>query len=247
MITRILAGIALVSASLAGLAATAHADTIRVMAAASLQPALTALAEQIERETPHQIVPIYASSGTLARQISQGAPADLFLSANTRWADWALEDLALPSEAASDLLENRLVVVAAIDRAKARLSDFPSNGLLALGDPAHVPAGQYTKESLSALGHWDRLRKNMVFTANVRVALTFAERGEVDGAIVYRSDARSSSRVTVVEDLPATSHPPIRYRMIRLSSKGDILAELLHSKAYGKIFEEFGFVLVPEP
>ena len=236
-----LALLALATAALLAPVAQAPAETLRIMAAASLQPVLTRAISRIEETSDLSIVPIYASSGTLARQISQGAPADLYISANTRWADWTVDALDLPARAATDLLLNRLVVIAAPDLPKTPLQAFEPEGILALGDPAHVPAGQYAKQALRALGQWDRLEPAFVFTANVRVALAFAERGEVDAAIVYRSDAASSSRVRIVETLPADAHDPIRYRMIRLSPRGETLAELLQSADIGRLFEEFGF------
>ncbi len=220
----------------------ASAESVRIMAAASLQPVLTHAIQRIEETASLSIIPIYASSGTLARQISQGAPADLYISAHPQWADWTLDRLGLPADRAKDLLLNRLVVIAASDLARTELKDFASDGILAMGDPAHVPAGQYGKQALQALGHWRRLTPAFVFTANVRVALAFAERGEVDAAIVYRSDAVSSRRVEIVETLPEEAHAPIRYRMIHLSPQGEALAERLQSADIGRLFEEFGFV-----
>jgi len=241
IILRTVAVAVLVAAAMLLFAPQAKADTIRVMAAASLQPVLSDVLRRIEETTGHRVVPVYASSGTLARQISQGAPADLYISANTRWADWTVEALDLPPDAASDLLQNRLVVIAGSDLPKTALKDFQPNGILALGDPAHVPAGQYAKQALQSLGQWTRLQPAFVYTANVRVALAFAERGEVDAAIVYQSDAAASGKVSVVETLPPDTHDPIRYRMIRLSPEGEMLAERLQSADIGRLFEKFGF------
>lgn len=224
------------------------AETFRVMAAASLQPALTEIAQAISETSDHTIVPIFASSGTLARQISQGAPADLYISANTRWADWVVDDLGLPADTGSTLLSNALVVVSTSkDADPGGLTGLGDDAIIAIGDPAHVPAGHYAQQSLQSLKLWQQLRSSMVFTASVRVALTFAERGEVDAAIIYRSDASTSSKVKILEVLPENSHPPIQYRMISLSAKGDILADLLHSNTYGSIFEKHGFVHFLEP
>ena len=225
----------------------ARAEDLHVMAAASLQPVLTAFLEAHGGEIDgDRLVPVFASSGTLARQISQGAPADLFLSANPRWADWLVEDLGLSPDRTADLLENRLVlVVPAADSSPRTLLDFAGAGRLMLGDPAHVPAGHYAKQALTALKLWDGLTLRLVFGSNVRTAVAFVERGEVDGAIVYRSDAVGSDRLRIAEEIDSGLHDPVVYRAVLLSDRARGLLAALQSADAAAMFRRYGFEPLP--
>lgn len=226
---------------------SARADNLYLMAAASLQPALTEfIATQGGAIDGDRIVPIFASSGTLARQIAQGAPADLFISANPRWAVWLMEEAGLSENHAVDLLANRLVLVLPADAARTMtLRDFVDSGRLMLGDPAHVPAGQYAKQALEALKLWDVLQPRLVFGSNVRTAVAFAERGEVDGALVYRSDAVGSDRLRIGEEIDPTLHSPILYRAVPLSKKAARLLSALQSRDAAAMFQRYGFEPLP--
>ncbi len=221
----------------------ARADDLHVMAAASLQPVLTAFIKArggaIDSD---RLIPVFASSGTLARQISQGAPADLFLSANPRWADWLVADLGLPADRAADLLTNRLVLVVPVADSSARtLRDFVGKGRLMLGDPTHVPAGQYAKQALTAMKLWEVLTPRLAFASNVRATVAFAERGEVDGAIVYRSDAVFSGRLRIAEEIDPRFHDPVLYRAVLLSEKARDLLAALQSEDTAAMFRRYGF------
>ena len=240
---RRVAGLLLTALLIVGASCTVRAEDVRVMAAASLQPALSAFIDAWAGEIDgRRIVPVFASSGTLARQISQGAPADLYLSANPRWADWLVAEMALSPDRTADLLANRLVlVVPASAKAAKTLRDFAEGGRLMLGDPAHVPAGQYAKQALEALELWNVLPPRLVFGSNVRTAVAFAERGEVDGAIVYRSDAAGSDRLRIAEEVDDGLHDPIVYRAVQLSDAGGILLDALQSADAAAMFRRFGF------
>lgn len=213
------------------------------MAAASLQPALTEFIEQHGgRLGDDRIVPIFASSGTLARQIAQGAPADLFISANPRWADWLVEEIGLDPARATDLLANRMVLIVPLSsNGPISLQQFTGKGRLMLGDPAHVPAGQYAKQVLEALGIWDAISGRLVFGSNVRTAVAFAERDEVDGAIVYRSDAVGSDRIRIAEEIDANLHQPIRYRAVLLEENAKALLAALQTGDAAAMFRRYGF------
>ena len=207
-------------ASLAVLCATpgakvAEPPPVTVFAAASTAPALTEIAVQLEAESGVEVRLVFASSGVLARQIASGAPADLFISANRRWMDWVVER-GLIDGAPIPLFGNRLVVIQPVDAREtlalddslpARLGD----GRLAIGDPAHVPAGIYAKEALESLRLWRQLEHSAVFLPNVRAALLLVERGEAAAGIVYASDAAISGKVRVAATFPPESHAPIVY------------------------------------
>lgn len=228
--------------ALIALAGQTHAGDMRIMAAASLQPALAAFIDaQDGTINGDRIVPVYASSGTLARQIAHGAPADLFISANPRWADWLATELAVNPNTVSDLLKNRLVLVTASGAAKTSLKELSKSGRLMLGDPAHVPAGQYAKQTIQALGLWETLLPQLVFGSNVRTAVAFAERGEVDAALVYRSDAIWSDGLVIVEEFDSSLHDPIVYRAVVLTEKAEPLLTALQSKDAAAMFERYGF------
>ena len=161
----------------------------------------------------------YQSSGVLARQIEYGAPAAVFISAHKAWIERLVTGRLLRSRDIRVLAHNRLVLITnresglaikltLLEALTGHLGRFP----LAIGDPGHVPAGQYAKAALSRLGLWDRLRRRSARANNVREALAFVERGATPLGIVYASDARASARVRVVAAFPPGSHPPIVYR-----------------------------------
>ena len=200
-------------------AATAQeARPVAIFAAASLQTALNAIAAEWSRETGRRAVFSYAASSALARQIEQGAPADLFASADLDWMDWLQERRLIRPETRRTLLGNSLVLIAgrewtgelAIGRGFG-LAAALGESRLALANPQAVPAGRYAKQALTALGVWDQLAPRVAGADNVRAALALVARGEARFGIVYETDARTEPRVRVVGRFPADSHPPILY------------------------------------
>ncbi|MFC7608007.1 molybdate ABC transporter substrate-binding protein [Teichococcus aestuarii] len=189
---------------------------LTVFAAASLQDALKAqdAARRAAGGAPLRLS--FASSSVLARQIGQGARADLFASADEPWMDYLQQRGLIRPETRAPVLGNTLVLVAPADQPApvapagiaARLG---AGGRLAVGDPAHVPAGRYAEQALAQLGLWDALRPRLARAENVRAALLLVERGEAPLGIVYGTDAAASDRVAVVGRFPAGSHPPITY------------------------------------
>jgi molybdate transport system substrate-binding protein len=204
---------ALAAASLAA-ADTTNRPVLLVFAASSATDCLTVLGKPYEAARGVQLKFNFASSSVLARQIEQGAPCDLFLSADQEWMDYLAQHNRIQAATRRDLLGNRLVIVTPTNRPivvrMERAFDFPASfaGRLAVGDPAHVPAGKYAREALQQMGWWEPLEKRLAPAENVRAALKLVERGECDAGIVYRTDARG---VAVAAVFPESSHKPIRY------------------------------------
>ena len=191
-----------------------------VLAAASLQEALTEAATAWERQGHPRPVLSFAASSALARQVRAGAPADLFASADEEWMDDLARAGALAPGARAVLAGNRLVVVTPrANRVHLHLSTLARTlaaGPLAMANPAAVPAGRYGRAALERLGAWAAVRGRVVRAENVRAALALVERGAAPYGIVYLTDARASPGVRVAGVFPASSHPPIRYPLARL-------------------------------
>ena len=189
-----------------------------VLAAASLQEALTEAANVWAAKGHARPVLSFAASSALARQVIAGAPADLFLSADEQWMDAVAKAGLLRAGTRTTLLGNRLVLIApAASRTRLTLArSFPlvkalGSGRLALADPDAVPAGKYAKAALTYLGVWNGVAAKVAPAENVRAAMALVERGAAPLGIVYATDARASKAVRVVGIFPATSHLPIRY------------------------------------
>lgn len=204
------------AATLVLLAAPLRAETVTVFAAASLANAMAEIETGFEAATGTDVVVSLAGSSALARQIQQGAPADVFLSANTDWMDVLDEAGLLTPGTRRDLLGNALVLIAPGPDAPpleigpdlaARLGD----GRLAMALVAAVPAGIYGKAALEHYGLWEALSPQVAQADNVRAALALVATGEAPLGIVYATDAVAEDRVSVVARFPADSHPPIVY------------------------------------
>lgn len=242
-------------AALLGLVGPAAAQPDRaaplVLAAASLQESLTAAADAWERAGHRRPVISFAASSTLARQIAAGAPADLFFSADEEWMDDLARRNLLVPDTRSDVLGNRLVVVAARATPTGRLNNRAaiartlSSGPVAMGDPDSVPAGKYGKAALTKLGVWPVVAPHVVGAENVRAALALVERGAARYAIVYRTDQRAARTAKLVGTFPAASHPPIVYPLARLktstSPEAEAFRRFLTSPRGKAIFVRYGF------
>ncbi|HMB89914.1 MAG TPA: molybdate ABC transporter substrate-binding protein [Rhodothermales bacterium] len=191
-----------------------------VFAAASLTDALQAVADSFERAYPqYRVVPNVAATSLLARQIEQGAPADVFFSANLAWMD-KVEAQGHVGGAVQYPLSNRLVVVARRDStsmAWASLEPLVDQPRIALADPEHVPAGIYAREGLVCAGLWDQMAPQVVPTLNVRAALLSVRNGAATVAVVYASDVQADALVQVVARWPEACQPDIRYAVARLA------------------------------
>jgi molybdate transport system substrate-binding protein len=245
---------ALLAAPLLAAPAAAQAAAPLVFAAASLAEALRAQAQAwsaLGHPAPRLS---FAASSALARQIEQGAPADIFASADEAWMDHlAARDLIAPGTRVSPI-GNTLVLVAPAARplafAPARGADLLAalaGGRLAVGDPAHVPAGRYAEAALRWMGQWEALSPRLARAENVRAALLLVERGEAPLGIVYATDAAASRGVVVAGTFPRGSHPPIAYPFA-LTRRGaaNPLAAALHAHLTGPaalpLWQRFGFL-----
>jgi len=215
-----------------------------VLAASSLQEALTEVADAWAGQGHPQPRLSFAASSALARQIEGGAPADLFLSADEEWMDRLADEGLLRQGSRADLLTNQLVLIAPADT-PADGPEALGSGRLALADPEAVPAGRYARAALESLGLWHDVARRIVPAENVRAALALVERGEVPLGIVYATDAQASDEVRVVYRFSSESHPPIRYPVAVLATSdhteaADFRAYLASAEAQ-RIFERHGF------
>ena len=240
-----------------GLAAAGslRADTsaLLVFAAASTKDALEAVGGLWHAHGRKRARFSFAASSALARQLEQGAPADIFVSADTDWMDYARRHRLVREDSVRPLLGNRLVLVASAQapaktvalRPGVDLARALDGGRLALADVRSVPAGRYARAALESLGAWKAVQSRLAMTENVRVALALVARGEAPMGIVYQSDARAEPRVRVVDVFPPDSHPPIRYQVAITQASRHVDARAFYdhlgSARAGEMFREHGF------
>lgn len=231
-------------------------EQVTVFAAASLRDALETAAKPFTASTGVRVRFSFAASSALARQIEQGADADLFASADLDWMDYLAQRKLVHSETRRNLLGNTLVVIAPKE---LRLIDFKldtgslkaalgTDGRLATGEVSSVPVGKYAKIALENLGLWATVNPRLAMTDNVRAALILVARGEAPLGIVYATDAAAEPRVKVVATFPGDSHPPIIYPFaLTASTKSDGAAkflEYIESPAARPFFEAQGFTVL---
>ncbi len=201
-------------------------EKILIFSAGSTINAITEVGDLFNKQGNEKCVISCAASSTLAKQIAQGAPADIYISANPKWMDYLSEKDLIEPETRFDLLGNRLVLIEPISN-DSRIEITPGLDLagllgkerMAMGDPDHVPAGIYGKQALMALGMWDDIKDRVAPMKDVRAALVMVEREETPFGIVYSTDARISKKVRIVDVFPETSHPPIIYPVAILAEK----------------------------
>ena len=216
---------------LAAIAPAAHAQGALVFAASSLKEALDEAAGAFAAGRAGRVEISYGASGTLARQIERGAPADIFISADPQWADYLEQRGLVAAGTRRSLLANELVLVAPAASA-LRLKLAPGldlaralgKGRLAIADPASVPAGRYGKSALQWLGAWNAIADRIAPSENVRAALALVARGEAPLGIVYRTDALAETGVRIVDTFPASSHPAIVYPVMVLKRSASPVA-----------------------
>lgn len=230
---------------------TAQAGDVKLYAAASLTDALTELSASYQKS--HADVSIkksFAGSSTLAKQIENGAPADIFISADNDWEDYLFQRGLLQKESRKKLLANELVLISPLtNEIKVALEptfNFAAafNGRLCTGDTASVPVGKYAKQTLTYYAWWDKIAPRVVGTEDVRTALAFVERGECNLGIVYKTDAQLSKKVKVVAIFPAASHTPIEYPGAltkNASAEAKVFWAFLQSEEAKKVFARYGF------
>jgi molybdate transport system substrate-binding protein len=223
------------------IAATARAE-VRVFAAASLREAVEEIARSYK---PDKVVFSFGASSMLARQIQHGAPADLFLSADEAKMS-ALARRGLVKGRVS-VLSNSLVIVVPKSGGKNITSphQLPAAGRIALAEPSSVPAGIYARQYLQRLGLWDRIKANVIPTGNVRGALAAVESGNVDAAIVYKTDARISRATRVAYEIPRSETPEISYPfgIVNDTPGARRFLAYLRSKTALSVFAKHGFII----
>lgn len=228
--------------------AASHAGEIRVSAAASLSDVMKSIAAAYEKQSGDTVALNLGASSTLARQIEEGAPADVFFSADEAQMDRVAQQGRIVGGTRKSLLSNTLVVVVTADSKLVlrQPSDLAAVRRLALGDPTAVPAGVYAKEYLTKLGLWEQIAPKVVSTASVRGTLAAVESGNVEAGIVYRTDAAISDKVKVAWRVPAQEGPLISYPVALIAgAKSPEAARAfikhLEGPEAARIFEKFGF------
>lgn len=251
---------AITAALLASLAwpVSAAEEEITVFAAASLKNALDSIAADWQNQTGNTVVISYESTAKLAKQIEQGAPADLFISASKKWMDTLADENLIHKASRKDILGNTLVLVASGKAAPVTLSKdldlkaLLGDGKLSMATVDSVPAGQYGKEALESLGLWTSIKANVAQSDNVRAALALVATGEAPYGIVYASDAvaddESGDKVTVVGSFPSDSHKPIVYPAAVIASSTTPAAQsfldALSTEAAAAVFTAQGFTVL---
>lgn len=231
--------------------APVSAQNLIVFAAASLKDALDQTIQSFERDTGNKVTVSYAASSALAKQIENGAPADLFISADTDWMDYLAQRKLINPASRINLLKNSLVLIApAKSTIEIKIApNFPlaeklGSGRLAMANPEYVPAGKYGSAALQTLGVWAAVKNRIAPAENVRAALVMVSRREALLGIVYRTDAWADGNVRIVAEFPANSHPSIIYQAALTASAHPGAANLLAFlvSATGRaIFQKYGF------
>jgi molybdate transport system substrate-binding protein len=238
--------------------AVAQDKAITVFAAASMKNALDDIDAAYTAKTGVKITVSYAASSALAKQIEQGAPADIFISADTDWMDYAVAKKNINEPTRVNLLGNSIVLIAPKDSridhvsigAGFDLARLAGDGRIATGDVKAVPAGKYARAALEKLGAWPAAETKFAMADSVRAALTLVARGEAALGIVYSTDAKVEPGVKIVGTFPADSHPviiyPVAATMTAKPETSDYLA-FLRSTAAKTIFEKYGFKFLVSP
>jgi molybdate transport system substrate-binding protein len=229
---------------------------VTVFAAASLQDAMRAIGQEWQARGNPAPRLSFAASSALARQIEQGAPADVFMSADEPWMDYLQQRNLIVNATRTSPLGNSLVLVApanapvqvTLARGTDLLALLGPQGRIATGDPAHVPVGRYAQAALEWMGQWSVLSPRIARADNVRAALLLVERGEAPFGIVYETDAHASPRVRTVATFPPESHPPITYpfaltRRADGSAPARAFLAFVTSPEAAPTWQRFGFAL----
>jgi len=222
---------------------------LTILAAASLTDAAEELKDIYVAGHPEvKITYSFASSGTLQKQIEEGAPADLFISAGKSQMDALAEKDLIVAESRRDLLSNELVLITQEGNTLAGFDELAGSSVkqISIGTPETVPAGKYAKEALESLGLWDQIQSKLVQAKDVRQVLTYVETGNVDAGLVYSSDAMMGQGIRIVAAAPADSHKPIVYPMAVIKDSAhpeetNAFTEFLSGAEAAQIFDRYGF------
>jgi molybdate transport system substrate-binding protein len=250
--------VALFALAAAAVPAAAQEKTITVFAAASMKNALDDIDAAYTAKTGVKITVSYAASSALAKQIEQGAPADVFISADTDWMDYAVAKKNIKEQTRMNLLGNTIVLIAPKDSRVENVNIGPGfdlaklagDGRIATGDVKSVPVGKYAKAALEKLGAWQAAEAKFAMADSVRAALTLVARSEAALGIVYSTDAKVEPSVKIVGTFPADSHPAIIYPVAATTTaKPETSGYLafLRSTAAKNILEKYGFKFLLSP
>ena len=252
------AAIALMFALLAALPAQAQDKTVTVFAAASMKNAIDDINAAFTKATGVKVVASLAASSALAKQIEQGAPADVFASADLEWMDYVEQKKLIKDGSRVNLLGNKLVLIAPKDSKIDNVTIGPGfdiaklagDGRIAVADVRAVPAGKYAKAALEKLGGWAAAEPKLASAENVRAALALVGRGEAPLGIVYETDAKVEKNVKIVGYFPEDSHPPITYPVALTANAKPEAAQylaFLRSGVAKTVFETYGFTFLIKP
>lgn len=230
-------------------------NQVLVFAAASLKEAAEEIAEEFKRETGTQVVFSFAATSTLAKQIENGAPVDIYISADREWMSYLAARHKIRTETRRNLLTNRLVLIAPANSttqvdiaAGFALGKLLGDGKIAMADTSAVPAGKYGKAALEKLGVWQVVSGRIAQAENTRAALALVARGEARLGIVYATDAMAEPKVKVMGFFPEDSHPPIVYPMAlvegSLRTAAPRFADFLSSPKARGVWEKHGFIVL---
>ncbi|HAS6538671.1 TPA: molybdate ABC transporter substrate-binding protein [Vibrio parahaemolyticus] len=230
---------------------TNAATDLKVYAASSMTNAIDEIAQDFKEKYDVTVTPVYGGSSSIARQIINGAPADVFISANTKWMDYLVDEGVIDSDNVTNLVRNSLVLIApqssslaVFNFADANAWEAALNGSrLALGNPTSVPTGMYAKESLTTLGVWKEIQTKVAPAKNVRLALALVERGEAPLGVVYKTDAQLTSKVKIVGEFASDTHAAIVYpaAVVNDSTESRQFFQYLKSEDAKRVFAHYGF------
>ncbi len=254
-----LAGLSAILGLLLAFAVPAAAqETLTVFAAASLKNALDDANAAFTKASGIKVTASYAASSALAKQIEQGAPADVFISADLQWMDYVAGKNLLKTGTRINLLGNKLVLIAATDAKLGNvqivdgfdIAALAGSGRVAVANVRAVPAGIYAKAALEKLGAWKSAEPKLAQAENVRATLAFVARGEAQVGIVYETDARIEPQVKIVGVFPEGAHPPVVYPVAATAAAKAAASrylDFLRGAAAKAIFEKYGFSFLSKP
>jgi len=236
-------------------AAMAGTDVVQISCAANLTDALKKIGNHFNKTKPGvELRYNFGASGALAKQIDNGAPADIFISANTKWMDHLVTNKKVVKESVRDIAGNDLVVVSLKVKPFSSLADISAYSRIAMGSPGSVPVGEYTEQALKASGLYDSLssQNKLVLTKDVRQALLYADRGEVDLAFVYKTDALLAQNAKIVFTVPSKLHDPIVFNMAltvegQTKESAKAFFNAISSKEARAVLESFGYTMIASP
>jgi molybdate transport system substrate-binding protein len=233
-------------------------ETLTVFAAASMKNALDDVTTAFTKATGIKVTASYAASSALAKQLENGAPADVFVSADLKWMDYVAEKKAIKPETRVNLLGNKIVLIAGKDSKLGNvtigqgfdIAKLAGDGRIAVADTKAVPAGLYAKEALEKLGAWKAAEPKLAQAENVRATLAYVARGETPIGIVYETDAKVEPNVKIIGTFPEESHKPVTSPVAATANAKTDAAKYLNFLRTGAakaVFEKYGFTYLIKP